>query len=191
MASPRGSLRSPINKRGSSPSNLTRSASGQAARASPLVPCTAEPAADAKLRRPPAAPSTVEADKAAEANVLAAIEEIIAKGREVAADMSFSEAANMPPAQGLRLRRKSKEIEVQAMELMSEELERVFNKFDKDGSGALDKSELSSAFAEAGRPASDELIAKTFKALDTNNDGVISLEEFKQIAWHLALAKAG
>lgn len=40
----------------------------------------------------------------------------------------------------------------------------------------------------AGRPASDEMIDKSIKALDTDGDGVVDLEEFKAIAWLNATA---
>ena len=44
------------------------------------------------------------------------------------------------------------------------------------------------AFEMAGRPASDEMIDKSIKALDTDGDGVVDLEEFKAIAWLNATA---
>jgi Ca2+-binding EF-hand superfamily protein len=66
---------------------------------------------------------------------------------------------------------------------MGAKLEEVFKLFDTDGSGSLDASELKAAFAAAGRPADDETIRKSIAALDENNDGVISLDEFKAIAW--------
>ena len=56
--------------------------------------------------------------------------------------------------------------------------------FDTDGSGTLDASELKAAFRAAGRPCTDASIRKCMALLDTNNDGVIDLEEFKAIAWH-------
>ena len=37
-----------------------------------------------------------------------------------------------------------------------------------------------------GRPTSDAAIQAAIKALDTDNDGKISLEEFKAIAWKIS-----
>ena len=63
----------------------------------------------------------------------------------------------------------------------------IFEKFDKDKSGTLSAEELKEAAMAAGRPADDETIRDTISALDTNNDGVVSLEEFqaasREVAW--------
>ena len=71
--------------------------------------------------------------------------------------------------------------------LMGPVLEQVFKHFDTDNSGNLDSSELKAAFEAAGRPADEETIASAIKALDTDGDGEISLEEFKAIAWRVSL----
>ena len=85
-----------------------------------------------------------------------------------------------------RHRRASKELEDNFHALMGHQLERVFRRFDADGSGALDAAELRAAFEAAGRPADDDTIERAILALDTNSDGVISLDEFKAIAWRCA-----
>ena len=55
----------------------------------------------------------------------------------------------------------------------------IFESFDTDQSGDLDLDELKEAAMAAGLPADDEAIRETMAALDTNRDGVVSLEEFK------------
>jgi len=92
-------------------------------------------------------------------------------------------AANRAP----RLRRKSKDLQENFNTLMGPVLEQVFKHFDTDNSGNLDSSELKAAFEAAGRPADEETIASAIKALDTDGDGEISLEEFKAIAWRVSL----
>ena len=89
----------------------------------------------------------------------------------------------LAPGRTLRLRRKSKDLEAKATELMAGKLEAVFKAVDADGNGYLEPAELKIAFEKAGLPASDEQIKQSIKALDTNNDGKIDLEEFKAIAW--------
>lgn len=70
---------------------------------------------------------------------------------------------------------------------MGPKLETIFKQFDADGNGTLDHSELKAAFEAAGRPADDETIAAALTKLDTDGDGVVSMEEFKAIAWQCSL----
>merc|ERR1719473_536771 len=86
-----------------------------------------------------------------------------------------------------RLRRKSKDLAEEFNRLMGPKLEAIFKEMDEDNSGNLDASELEKAFAAAGRPSDPETIANAIKSLDTDGDGLISLEEFKAIAWKCAL----
>ena len=58
---------------------------------------------------------------------------------------------------------------------------------DVSGDGQLDHSELKRAFEIAGRPASDEAIEKAIRALDKDNDGLVSFDEFQAIAWQVAI----
>ena len=69
------------------------------------------------------------------------------------------------PRLAQRGRRKSKDLEEQAMDLMGSQLEKVFKMMDIDGSGNLDEGELKRAYEIAGRPASDESIKKAIKML--------------------------
>ena len=52
----------------------------------------------------------------------------------------------------------------------------VFAVMDRNGDGSLDPVELSCRLSDFGVP--DEHIERLFYLLDTDNDGVISLEEF-------------
>ena len=91
------------------------------------------------------------------------------------------------PRLAQRGRRKSKDLEDQAMDLMGSQLEKVFKMMDIDGSGNLDEGELKRAYEIAGRPASDHSIKRAIKLLDKDNDGLINLEEFKAIAWQTSI----
>ena len=84
----------------------------------------------------------------------------------------------LAPGRTLRLRRKSKDLEAQATAIMADKLEAVFKAVDADGNGYLEPDELKVAFEKAGLPASDDQIKQSIKALDTNNDGKIDLEEY-------------
>lgn len=85
-----------------------------------------------------------------------------------------------------RMRRKSKDLKEQFDTAMCAKLEEVFKHFDKDGNGTLDADELKLAFEAAGRPSDEDTIRSAIVILDENNDGVISLDEFKAIAWKVS-----
>ena len=91
------------------------------------------------------------------------------------------------PRLAQRGRRKSRDLEEQAMDLMGNQLDKVFKMMDISGDGQLDESELKRAYELAGRPTSDESIKKAIKALDKDNDGLVNLEEFKAIAWSTSI----
>lgn len=121
------------------------------------------------------------ADEAAQ--VLDAIERLMAKGKEVENDIRDADSAGLAPGRTLRLRKKSKDLQDQVIALLEPKLERVFKSFDVDSSGELDQKELKAAFEAAGRPVSDSMIAKAMAAIDTDGSGTIDLNEFKALAY--------
>lgn len=61
---------------------------------------------------------------------------------------------------------------------MSDVLRSVFNTFDKDGNGFLDKNELKAAFKDFKGGLTDQAIDAIIADADTNNDGMVNFEEF-------------
>lgn len=121
---------------------------------------------------------------------LEALEQLIATAKATQHDLKETIEAGLAPARSLRLRRKSKDLEKSFADMAAGALERVFFAIDKDGSGTLEPHELKKAFEAFGRPASDETIRSAIKALDTDNDGAISLEEWKMLAWKVMSSAA-
>jgi len=62
-------------------------------------------------------------------------------------------------------------------------IDEVFAKFDKDGSGAIDRSELKSVMSELNYDLADEDLTTLFAELDSDNNGTISQAEF--FVWYL------
>jgi calcium-binding protein CML len=60
----------------------------------------------------------------------------------------------------------------------SDELERVFRKFDANGDGRVSRSELAALFASVGHAATDDELARMMEEADADGDGYISLPEF-------------
>ena len=172
----------------------------EAAPAEPAAPVDAtreimeEPARLSEASTTEATSNTEQHDEAAaDADTglaLEALEKVINDAKLAQHDLKETLDAGLAPARSLRLRRKSKDLEKAFAEMASGTLERVFHKIDIDGSGTLEPHELKQAFDEFGRPCSDDAIKAAFKALDTNNDGVISLEEFKSIAFKISTSTA-
>jgi hypothetical protein len=64
--------------------------------------------------------------------------------------------------------------------VMANDVMPAFKKFDKDGSGEIDREELGELSAELGHTLTVEQINDALIDLDINGDGVIDLEEFKR-----------
>mmetsp|Transcript_24285 Transcript_24285/g.65197 ORF Transcript_24285/g.65197 Transcript_24285/m.65197 type:complete len:183 (+) Transcript_24285:248-796(+) len=80
------------------------------------------------------------------------------------------------------LGRRSRELQDKIATLTDKPLEKTFNQFDLDGSETIDMRELKAACMASGLPMSDKHLQKAMKLLDKNGDGVLSLEEFKEIS---------
>lgn len=61
------------------------------------------------------------------------------------------------------------------------ELERVFNKFDRNGDGRISRSEMGEIFESLGQTASDEELDRMMREVDADGDGFISVEEFADL----------
>ena len=57
-------------------------------------------------------------------------------------------------------------------------MRRAFAHFDKDGSGTIDKAELSKVFEELGDKLPPEQIERMMALLDQDDSGCINYEEF-------------
>jgi hypothetical protein len=60
-----------------------------------------------------------------------------------------------------------------------QQIETIFNSFDKDHSGSIELSELKEVAAALGEDLSEEQLQHIVRNLDANGDGKIQLEEFK------------
>ena len=65
------------------------------------------------------------------------------------------------------------------MEQTEQELWQLFKTIDRDHNGQLDKAELKSAFVTAGIVLPSAKLDQFFAEVDTNNDGVISFDEWR------------
>jgi hypothetical protein len=70
--------------------------------------------------------------------------------------------------------------EQQYTSLSNDVVKKTFSKYDKDGSGAIDKDELQQLSTELGRELTNEELEEALKDLDLNNDGVIDFSEFQR-----------
>jgi solute carrier family 25 phosphate transporter 23/24/25/41 len=59
------------------------------------------------------------------------------------------------------------------------ELRAMFESIDVDHNGTLDRKELQQAFRKAGLTVSNSKLDNFFDTVDTNNDGVVSFEEWR------------
>ena len=57
-------------------------------------------------------------------------------------------------------------------------MRRIFNAFDVDGNGSIDKAEMKTIFAEMGKVFSDSEIEKMMEIADNDESGTLEYEEF-------------
>lgn len=117
--------------------------------------------------------------------VLAQIEALMSSATVTKKEADESEEMNLPPARAMRMRRKSKDLELEAMAMFASfehSLEQVFNEIDTDKSGFIEPAELHEAFAKLGRKKTQREIKLAVEKLDANGDGMISLDEFKNLS---------
>jgi len=69
-------------------------------------------------------------------------------------------------------------------------IQAVFDKFDKDGSGAIDREEFGDAMLQLGLRHSSADVDMLFRAYDTDGGGEIDLKEFANIARSLVASKS-
>lgn len=69
-------------------------------------------------------------------------------------------------------------------ETMENEVKAAFNKFDADGSGAIDKEELAMLSKDLGYELNEAELTAALVDLDLNKDGVIDLYEFSR--WYFS-----
>jgi len=60
------------------------------------------------------------------------------------------------------------------------ELRKHFDKFDKDGNGAIDRVEAHELLSSAGLTPTQEQVSSTISSMDLDGDGLIQWEEFRQ-----------
>merc|ERR1711879_893184 len=65
-------------------------------------------------------------------------------------------------------------------EEISKHLTDAFNKFDEDGSGQLGQWEFTQAWFFLGLKGTSDEIDEAFKSVDTNNSGLVDLQEFQK-----------
>jgi calmodulin len=60
-----------------------------------------------------------------------------------------------------------------------EELMQIYNHFDKDHNGRIDRGEFKELMAALGASAPDDELEARFNAIDQNGSGTIDFHEFK------------
>lgn len=101
------------------------------------------------------------------------------KGKSLSLNAA-EQTADVEMAEGLQFKqfitwvRRMKEAEIQ-------EYQRLFNKFDESGDGALDVTEIKGLLIEMGYTPLRSTVRDLLAAVDYNNDGAVDLEEFLDV----------
>ncbi|KZF19365.1 mitochondrial carrier [Xylona heveae TC161] len=77
------------------------------------------------------------------------------------------------------------------VETTENQLRGLFNSIDRDRDGKLDKEELSTAFTKAGLTVSKAKLDQFFAEVDTNHDGVISFDEWRNFLLFIPVNSPG
>eukprot|EP01051_Picozoa_sp_SAG22_P006041 SAG22_NODE_381_length_11354_cov_6.529631_2_plen_383_part_00 len=81
--------------------------------------------------------------------------------------------------------------EMKALELEREDDEkckRLFERYDDDGGGEIDATELGDIFNSLGKPMGEEELAEVLKTIDTDGSGTVNFDEFRTM-WKANSAK--
>jgi len=91
----------------------------------------------------------------------------------------------------IRARRRTKDLEQEAMDLLNGTLESVFKAADSNGDGTLDRDEVEAAFKKSDAlQISDESLLPILDDILDKNGGRASFEQFKEIAWKASVKSA-
>ena len=91
----------------------------------------------------------------------------------------------------IRARRRTRDLEQQAMDLLNGTLESVFKAADSNGDGSLGRDEVEAAFKKSDAlQISDESLLPVLEDILGNNGGRASFEQFKEIAWRASVKSA-
>ena len=62
-----------------------------------------------------------------------------------------------------------------------EDIVKAFHLFDEDSSGSIDRTELLNAMKVLGISANEEQVKQMAQELDSDENGLLSIDEFKQL----------
>jgi Ca2+-binding EF-hand superfamily protein len=68
----------------------------------------------------------------------------------------------------------------------AQDVKSIFRKFDKNGDGHLDKSEIKQMLQSSGKNASDQEVEQMFRQGDADGDGLIDIQEFTMLMFPAA-----
>jgi hypothetical protein len=136
------------------------------------------------------------AEQTAKMNFEAKVNETVEEGRRIEAEIQEAKDLGLSPFKAVRMRRKSKDLETSATDLLGAALDKIFLESDLNEEGQLPTTALQAALATApgNLKASEETLKPIIRDLNYKRTGKfdevstgITLEEFKQIAWTTAV----